>query len=99
MSNSAITYYAVRGEGGWEKPYELRTVVTLAPTVGLFISKRDAGIQSIADLKNKRVIVGPSGAGFEMFLGPLMTAHGVTYGAEGQQYWFDHFRVLPASQR
>jgi uncharacterized protein len=30
------------------------------------------------------VVVGPSGAGFEMFLGPLMTAHGVAY-REGEQ--------------
>jgi hypothetical protein len=84
MSNSAITYYAVRGEIGWEKPYDLRTVVTLAPNVGLFITKQDSGIQTISDLKNKRVVVGPSGAGFEMFLGPLMTAHGVAY-REGEQ--------------
>jgi uncharacterized protein len=79
MSNSAITYYAVRGESGWEKPYDMRAVVTLAPNVGLFITKQDAGIQTIGDLKNRRVVVGPSGAGFEMFLGPLMTAHGVPY--------------------
>jgi uncharacterized protein len=79
MSNSAITYYAVRGEAGWDKPYDLRAVVTLAPNVGLFITKQDSGIQTIGDLKDKRVVVGPAGAGFEMFLGPLMTAHGVLY--------------------
>jgi TRAP transporter TAXI family solute receptor len=86
MSNSAITYYAVRGESGWDKKYDVRTVVTMAPNVGLFITKRDSGIQNISDLKNKRVVVGPSGAGFEMFLGPLMTAHGVTYTSETQDF-------------
>jgi len=86
MSNSAITYYAIRGESGWDKPYEMRAVVTLAPNVGLFITKQGSGIQTIADLKNKRVVVGPSGAGFEMFLGPLMTAHGVTYSSETQDF-------------
>jgi uncharacterized protein len=86
MSNSAITYYAVRGESGWEKPYDLRAVVTLAPNVGLFITKQNAGIQTLADLKNKRVVVGPAGAGFEMFLGPLMTAHGVTYRDSEQDF-------------
>jgi hypothetical protein len=45
MSNSAITYYAVRGEAGWDKPYDLRTVVTLAPNVGLFITKQDSGFR------------------------------------------------------
>lgn len=86
MSNSAITYYAVRGESGWEKPYDLRAVVTLAPNVGLFITKQDSGIQTLADLKNKRVVVGPAGAGFEMFLGPLMTEHGVTYRDSEQDF-------------
>jgi TRAP-type uncharacterized transport system substrate-binding protein len=62
-------YYAVRGEAGWDKPYDLRAVVTLAPNVGLFITKQDSGIQTIADLKDKRVVVGPAGAGFEMFWG------------------------------
>jgi TRAP transporter TAXI family solute receptor len=84
MSNSAISYYAVRGEDVWDKSYDLRAVVTLAPNVGLFITKEDSGIQTIGDLKGKRVVVGPGGAGFHMFLGPLLTAHGVTYEEGGQ---------------
>lgn len=79
MSNSAISYHAVRGLSGWDKEYKIRTVVTLAPNIGLFITKADSGIKTIADLKGKRVSVGPAGAGFEMFLGPLLTAHGVKY--------------------
>lgn len=79
MSNSAITYFAVRGESGWEQKYDMRAIVTLAPNVAMFIATRDTGIQSIADLKGKRVVVGPAGAGFEMFVKPLLAAHGVTY--------------------
>ena len=80
MSNSAISYHAARGIGTWDKKYDIRAVVTLAPNVGLFITKKDSGISTLADLKDKRVTVGPAGAGFEMFLGPLLTAHGVNYG-------------------
>ena len=79
MSNSAISYHAVRGMPPWDKEYEILAVVTLAPNVGLFITKADSGIRSLADLKGKRVAVGPAGAGFEMFLGPLLEAHGVAY--------------------
>ncbi len=86
MSNSAISYYAVRGEGAFEKPFPVRAVVTLAPNVGLFITKQATGIRAMADLKGKRVVVGPGGAGFEMFLGPLMTEHGVAYPAEPQTF-------------
>jgi TRAP transporter TAXI family solute receptor len=86
MSNSAISYHAVQGRGGFEKPYEIRAVVTLAPNIGLFITKQDSGIRTLADLKNKNVTVGPAGAGFEMFLGPLLTAHGVTYTDQQQDF-------------
>lgn len=86
MSNSAISYYAVNGKAGWDKKYKIRAVVTLAPNVGLFITKADQGISTIADLKGKRVAVGPSGAGFEMFLMPLMNDHGVTWEENQQDF-------------
>lgn len=80
MSNAAISYHAARGIGTWDKKYDIRSVVTLAPNIGLFITKKGSGIETLADLEGKRVTVGPAGAGFEMFLGPLLTAHGVNYG-------------------
>lgn len=83
MSNSAISYHATRGLGGWDKEYQIRAVVTLAPNIGLFITKKDSGIKTIADMRGKRVSVGPAGAGFEMFLGPLMSEHGVKYSGSG----------------
>ena len=79
LANAAITYFAVRGEGAWEKEYPIRTVMTLAPNVALFIAKESSDVKTIADLKGKRVVVGPAGAGFEYFLGPILKAHGVSY--------------------
>jgi len=79
LANAAITFFAVRGQAKWEKEYPIRSVMTLAPNVALFITPADSGIQSIADLKGKRVVVGPAGAGFEHFVGPILEAHGVTY--------------------
>jgi len=79
LANSAITYFAVRGEEGWEKPYEMRTVMTLAPNVALFVTPADSGVREISDFKGKRIVVGVAGAGFEYFVGPLLSAHGVTY--------------------
>ena len=80
LSNAAITYFAVRGEGNWDKKYDMRAIATLAPNVALFIARSDSGIQSIADLKGKRVITGPSGAGFQMFIEPILQEHGVQWG-------------------
>ncbi len=79
MANAAISYFAVRGEGGWEKQYSIRTVMTLAPNIALFITPKSSGVKKIADLKGKRVTVGVAGAGFEFFVRLILQAHGVTY--------------------
>ncbi|MCB9067628.1 MAG: TAXI family TRAP transporter solute-binding subunit [Calditrichae bacterium] len=79
MANAAISYFAVRGEGDWEKAYTVRSVMTLAPNIALFIAPKSNNINSIADLRGKRVVVGPAGAGFEYFIRPILAAHGLTY--------------------
>jgi TRAP transporter TAXI family solute receptor len=79
LSNSAISYHAINGTGGWEKKYKIRTVVTIAPLVAMFVTKSDSGIKTMKDLKGKRVICGPNGAGFDMFIEPLLTAHGLKF--------------------
>ena len=79
LANAAISYFAVRGEGAWKKKHEINTVMTLAPNVALFITPKSSGVKKIADLKGKRVVVGPAGAGFKYFLEPILKAHGVTY--------------------
>ncbi len=79
LANAAISYFAVRGEGIWEKPHNIRAVMTLAPNVALFVTPKSSGIQTIADMKGKRVVVGPAGAGFEHFLQPLLAEHGILY--------------------
>lgn len=79
LSNSAITYFAVNGGGAWDQKYEMRTVVTIAPNVAMFITQESSGIKTIQDLKDKRVVIGPDGAGFEMFVEPMLKAHGVEF--------------------
>ncbi len=79
MANAAISYFAVRGEGARKTEQPIRAVVTLAPNVALFVTQKSSGIQSMQDLKDKRVVVGPAGAGFEYFLKPVFEEHGLTY--------------------
>lgn len=79
ISNSSITYFAVRGEEGWEKAYDVKAVMTMFPNVAMFVVKAGSGINSIADLKGKRVVVGPQGAGFEYFVKPIVQAHGLSF--------------------
>ncbi|MEM6797049.1 MAG: TAXI family TRAP transporter solute-binding subunit, partial [Acidobacteriota bacterium] len=79
MSNAAITYFAVRGESSWDEAHDVRAVMTLAPNVALFVTQQGSGVESLADLAGTRTVVGPAGAGFEMFVGPILEAHGVSY--------------------
>jgi TRAP transporter TAXI family solute receptor len=89
LANSAITYFAVRGEEGWERPYEMASVMTLAPNVALFVSPEGSGVRRVADLRGRRVVTGPAGAGFEYFLRPILAAHGLS---------LDDFTPLAATQ-
>jgi TRAP transporter TAXI family solute receptor len=79
LANAAITYFAVRGEGRWEEPQAVQAVMTLAPNVALFLTSESSGIASLADLAGRRVVIGPAGAGFEYFVGPILSAHGVSW--------------------
>ncbi|MEE2638713.1 MAG: TAXI family TRAP transporter solute-binding subunit [Acidobacteriota bacterium] len=79
LSNAAITYFAVRGTEGWNQAYAMRTVMTLAPNVALWITTAGSGVETLADLRNNRVGVGVAGAGFEYFIRPVLGAHGLTY--------------------
>ena len=89
LSNAAISYFAARGEAAWKQEYDIRAVATLAPNIALFIARADSGIQSLGDLKGKRVITGPAGAGFQMFIEPILAEHGVAW---------DDFTSLNATQ-
>ena len=79
LANAAISYFAVRGEGAWKGEQPIRVVMTLAPNVALFITPQSSSVKKISDLKGKRAVVGPAGAGFEYFLEPILAAHGVSY--------------------
>ena len=79
LANAAISYFAVRGEGAWKREQPIRVVMTLAPNVALFITPQSSDVKTLSDLKGKRAVVGPAGAGFEYFLEPILAAHGVSY--------------------
>jgi uncharacterized protein len=78
MSNSSITYFAVRGSEGWEEKHDVQSVCTLFPNIAMFVTLADSGVEKISDLRGKSVFLGPEGAGFEFFVKPILAAHGLT---------------------
>ncbi len=79
LANASISYFAVRGEGDWEGVQSISTIMTLAPNVALFIAPSSIGIRQLSDLRGRRVVLGPAGAGFELFVEPILQAHGLSY--------------------
>ncbi|MEL6108961.1 MAG: TAXI family TRAP transporter solute-binding subunit [Planctomycetota bacterium] len=79
LSNAAISHFAARGEASWDEAYDIRAIATMAPNVAMFVVRADSGIESIADLKDRRVITGPAGAGFQMFIEPILVEHGLQW--------------------
>ena len=79
ISNASISYFAYRGTSGWNEKHDIRAVATIAPNMAMFLTTTSSGIKTMQDLKGKRVICGPDGAGFEMFVGPILEAHGLSF--------------------
>ena len=80
LANASITFPAIRGgSDGFEKPYEVRAVMTLHSSVNLFLALKDSGIRTIADMRGKRVSVGPAGGGWDAYTKPILAAHGLTF--------------------
>ena len=55
MANSSISYFAVRGTAGFDKKYDVKTIMTMFPLIGMFVTKKGQGIESLADVNGKRV--------------------------------------------
>lgn len=70
-------YHAVRGTSVFEEvgpDRELRSVFSLYPEPFTVVAHPDAGIGSLADLKGKRVNVGPAGSGSRATMAVVMQA-------------------------
>ena len=63
LANAAITFPARQGAEGFEKQFPMEVVISLHASINLFLALEGTGIAEIADLKGKRVSVGPAGGG------------------------------------
>ena len=71
---------AINGEVSFKQPIEnVSTIATLYPNVVQIIAKADSGIETIEDLKGKRVAVGDQNSGVEVNARTLLNGHGITY--------------------
>lgn len=83
-----IAYYAAEGKEMFKdnKVANLRGLAALYPETIQFVTTKDKGIKSIADLKGKKVAVGASGSGAEANARQILAAYGITYDDINVQY-------------
>lgn len=71
---------AVDGDVNFDEPIEnVSHVATLYPNVVQIITKANSGIETLEDLKGKRVAVGDQNSGVEVNARVLLNGHGITY--------------------
>ena len=74
-----VGYQALMGEPPWKKKLDLRILIRLIPNSNSFVVLSGSGMKSVADLKGKRVNVGPAGGGLEPNAKAILEAYGLTY--------------------
>lgn len=80
FTQNDIAYYAVNGTEVFDKKLDgLRGISTLYPEIIQLVVSKDSGINSIADLKGKKVSVGAPGSGNEANSKQILNAAGLTY--------------------
>jgi len=79
LGNAAITFPAIHGTEGFDRPFPVQAVISLQSSVMTVVTAEGSGISTLRDLVGKRVAVGPAGAGWDYFMRPVLEAHGVSY--------------------
>ena len=82
-----IAYYALNGTELFENKVEnLRGMASLYPETCQFVTLDGSGINSITDLKGKRVAVGAQGSGVEGNVRQILKVYGMTYDDISPQF-------------
>jgi len=82
-----VAFYAYNGVEMFKEPFpQLMGLATLYPESVQIVALADRGINSVYDLKGKRVAVGTAGSGTEVNARQILAAAGMTYNDIKVQY-------------
>ncbi|EJW09896.1 TRAP transporter solute receptor, TAXI family precursor [Rhodovulum sp. PH10] len=77
FSSSSTLYEAKHGEGAFKQPQPVAAMAYLYPAVLQIVTIEGTGIKSFADLRGKRVNLGPPGSNSAVLAQRLLEAYGV----------------------
>lgn len=70
-------YDAVRGEGAFKEPLPLRALAVLYTNITHIVTLADSGIETVADLKGKRVSTGAPNSGTDVIAERILQVSGI----------------------
>ena len=83
-----MLYYAVTGTNNFDKKVEhIMGIASLYPETCQFVTTAESGINSIEDLRGKRVAVGSVGSGAESNVRQILQAYGMTYDDIDEEFF------------
>ncbi len=85
FSLADTAYDALQGRGRFDKKIEVRSLGILYTNFMHIVTTDGSGINSVAELKGKRVSVGAAGSGTEIKANRILEAYGIDPGADIQR--------------
>ncbi len=79
MTNSHLADFAPQGTAPFSETLNLKAVATLHASVNPLIVPEDSDIKTIEDIRGKKIIVGPSGAGCIPVFKDWLSLYGMTF--------------------
>ncbi|WP_416885542.1 TAXI family TRAP transporter solute-binding subunit [Marinospirillum sp.] len=77
---SDVLSYGINGENSFAAPIEnVRQIAALYPNYVQVVTSQRSGIETLDDLRGKRVAVGAQNSGVEVSARTLLNGHGITY--------------------
>lgn len=78
IASASLAYQAHGGTGPYPEALDIRAIGTLHSSILHMVTLPDSGIQSIEDLRGKRVAAGPAGGGTLNILRDVLAVHDMT---------------------
>lgn len=80
LSASNTSFSAFKGEDPFEKEMDkIKSIASLYPETFQFVVRADSGMETVSDLKGKKVAVGAPGSGTERTGRLMLQAHGISF--------------------